>query len=171
MSEENFLKIAELLTQLAVLKGVVKGEKEIAAMSKFLMRDFSHADIQRACGYFAKRFERFPDVAAFYNLICPIIEDDTRAEKVVGQILSMVQSGYDKEKVTDEFRIIFDVYSWSQIKEMSHSEMNFARPKMVKILKEHYKGIDAKLEYSENSVIEYKKTKGVLNGIEKNLLN
>jgi len=83
----------------------------------------------------------------------------------------MVQSGYDKEKVTDEFRIIFDVYSWSQIKEMSHSEMNFARPKMVKILKEHYKGIDAKLEYSENSVIEYKKTKGVLNGIEKNLLN
>lgn len=169
--EEKFLKIAELLTQLALLKGSVKGEKEIAFMAKYLMKDFNALDIQKACGYFAKRVERFPDVSAFYNLICPIFEDDTRAEKVIGSILSMVQSGYDRDKITDEMRIVFDVYSWSQIKEMSHSEMNFARPKMVKILKEHYKGLEAKLNYSENSVIEYKKTKGELNATEKNLLN
>ena len=135
MSDSDFIECCQLLTKLAILKSVKKEEEEIAFLAKFLLSEISIEDIKTACGFFARRKDKFPDAADFYNLVVPMTTVDELAEKEVAGIIDMIRSGFDKEKLTENQKDLLEKWPWGLLKESSLKDINQTRISMVFYLK------------------------------------
>lgn len=138
--EKDFLEVCKMLTQLAVLKNSKVEEKVIAIMARFLLAELSCADIQQACTYLAKRKDRFPDVADFFNLVAPMESMEELAEKEISQLIDYVKGGRDnfKEsgaKLSELQKDLFSVWSWSSLATMNQGDMAKTRLNMTFYLK------------------------------------
>lgn len=138
--ENDFIKICHSLTQLAILKNHKAEEKQIALLAKFLLAELSCSDIMEACGYLAKRKDRFPDCADFFNLIAPMESIEELTEKEIGQLMDYVKGGRDNFKesgavLTELQKDLFSVWSWSSLAMMNQGDLSKTRLNMTFYLK------------------------------------
>lgn len=73
------IKIAQLLTKLAILKNAERSEHQIAAMAGYLGDHFSFSHISHASEYLLQRSKFFPDISEYFNLLDPLKTLDQEA--------------------------------------------------------------------------------------------
>ena len=137
--EKDFLDVCNSLNHLAILKRQTLEKEQIALMARFLLRDLEKEEIIDCCGHFAKRMDRFPDVAHFINMCRPPESIDEIAEREVSSFLELVKQGWDnsKDKFTPIHRIIMEKWSYLDLSHRTNqSEIPKIRISMVFYLKQ-----------------------------------
>ena len=116
-NNDSFIKVCNMLTQLAILKDRKIEEKAIALMAKFLLSELSVDDISSSCAYLSKREKGFPDVSMFFNLVCPMPTLEEVVEREIGGLVSMISDGWtnSKDKFTDIQKDLLSVWSWGAL--------------------------------------------------------
>lgn len=156
---DPFLIVCESLSSLAILKNQKVSEETIASVAKFLLRDFKHEDVNKACGYFAKRLERFPDVSHFFNLMAPMRSVEEQAEREIGNLIGLIGQGYDnaKDKFTDIQKDLLTVWSWSELSRCKESELSKIRINMTFYLRGQLNSVPSmKITESNRAILENK---------------
>lgn len=166
-NETDFLEVCKMLTQLAVLKNSKLEEKQIALMAKFLLSELSLSDINQACTYLAKRKDKMPDVADFFNLVAPMPSIEETAEREIGGLMTLIKDGWDnsKGKLSDIQKDLLEVWSWSELAKSREADLQKTRINMTFFLKNKL-GSDGKgkLMASKQAFINYQHDLKLLEG-------
>lgn len=153
--------MCEMLTKLAAVKNTKVEEKVIAIMARFLLSELSVNDINQSCTFLAKRKDRFPDVADFFNLVAPMESVETLAEKEISQMLDYVRNGRDNFKnsgaqLSDLQKDLMSVWSLSELASMNEKDLGKTRLNMTFYLRSKINS-DGKLKLlsSKKAFINY----------------
>lgn len=167
MSNDDFIKICHSLTQLAILKNHKAEEKQIALLAKYLLSELSLSDIIEACSYLAKRKDRFPDCADFFNLVAPMVTIDEIAEKEIGGLMGMLKDGWEnsKNKLSEHQKSLLEVWPWHELVRGNESNLSKTRINMTFYLRNKL-GSDGKLKLleSKKAFIDYRNDSKQLQG-------
>lgn len=71
-NDEEKIKIAKLLTQLALIKNAERSENQLAAMAGYLGNHFSFGQISLASEYLLQSSKYFPDISEYFQILKPI---------------------------------------------------------------------------------------------------
>lgn len=88
--DDNKIKIAKLLLQLAIVKNVERTEKQIAATAEYLSKHFEYEEISNVCEYNLQRSPYFPNLCDFFNILRPMGTVDQRAIELYGEFQTAI---------------------------------------------------------------------------------
>jgi hypothetical protein len=172
--EKDFLEVCTMLTQMAILKNSKLEEKQVALMAKFLLSELSLADINQACTYLARRKDRMPDVADFFNLVAPMPSIEEITEREIGGLMALIKDGWDnsKGKLSDTQKDLLEVWSWSELAKSKESDLQKTRINMTFFLRNKL-GSDGKgkLLASKQAFINYQQDLKLLEGNKNEIEN
>jgi hypothetical protein len=145
--EKDFIDVCHMLSQLAILKQTKPEEQVIALMAKYLLSELDKQDISQACSHLAKRKERFPDVADFFNLVVPMPSIEETAEREIGGLMGMIKDGWDnsKDKLTEIQKDLLSVWPWHDLAKGTESGLQKTRINMTFFLRNKL-GSDGKVK-------------------------
>lgn len=163
--EKDFVIVCQALTKLAILKDKKIEESQVALMGKFMLANLKAKDILEACGLFAKRLNKFPDVSDFFDLISPMESTEVLIEKEISDLWEIIRCGRDNFKtsgkvLTDHQRELLEAWSWHSLERMSVGDVTKTRQNMLFFLKGKIKADSRiKIELDKKSISEYKSEK------------